>query len=107
MAGPLSSPGDARAWPVVGREGQLAAGLVALHSDDVSGIVLVGPAGTGKTRLARELAAETEHGGLGISIRTAETHLQRAFAKLGVNRRSELESTLVPGLDRDDSVARP
>jgi DNA-binding CsgD family transcriptional regulator len=31
---------------------------------------------------------------LGISVRTAETHLQRAFAKLGVHRRSELAARL-------------
>jgi DNA-binding CsgD family transcriptional regulator len=31
---------------------------------------------------------------LGISVRTAETHLQRAFAKLGIHRRSELAGVL-------------
>jgi DNA-binding CsgD family transcriptional regulator len=35
---------------------------------------------------------------LGLSVRTVETHLQRAFTKLGVNRRSELPDAL--GLDR-------
>lgn len=31
---------------------------------------------------------------LGISVRTVETHLQRAFAKLGVNRRADLDAAL-------------
>lgn len=34
---------------------------------------------------------------LGISVRTVETHLQRAFQKLGVNRRSDLAALLQPG----------
>lgn len=33
---------------------------------------------------------------LGISVRTAETHLQRAFAKLGVHRRGDLAAVLGP-----------
>jgi ATP/maltotriose-dependent transcriptional regulator MalT len=33
---------------------------------------------------------------LGISVRTAETHLQRAFAKLGIHRRGELGSLFGP-----------
>lgn len=33
---------------------------------------------------------------LGISVRTAETHLQRAFAKLGIHRRRELAALFGP-----------
>ena len=36
--------------------------------------------------------AVAEH--LGISLRTAQTHLARAFTKLGVHRRSELAGLL-------------
>lgn len=43
-------------------------------------------------RSNQEIGAE-----LGISVRTAETHLQRAFAKLGVHRRSELAASLAAG----------
>jgi DNA-binding CsgD family transcriptional regulator len=34
---------------------------------------------------------------LGISVRTAQTHLSRAFTKLGVHRRSELAALLDEG----------
>ena len=33
---------------------------------------------------------------LGISVRTVETHLQRTFTKLGVNRRTDLAPLLQP-----------
>jgi DNA-binding NarL/FixJ family response regulator len=35
---------------------------------------------------------------LGISVRTAQTHLSRAFTKLGVHRRSELAALLDEGV---------
>ena len=33
-------------------------------------------------------------GQLGISVRTAQTHLARCYAKLGITRRTELASAL-------------
>jgi DNA-binding CsgD family transcriptional regulator len=43
---------------------------------------------------ARGASNQAVAAALGISVRTAETHLQRAFAKLGLHRRSELASVL-------------
>jgi len=43
--------------------------------------------GQSSTAIAEELA---------LSVRTVETHLQRAFVKLGVNRRQELALVLLP-----------
>ncbi|MEZ5139318.1 MAG: helix-turn-helix transcriptional regulator [Acidimicrobiales bacterium] len=74
-------------------EGQLArceeADTPALRADDQVGGL------TGRELDVAALAAAGRSNqevaeALGISIRTAETHLQRAFAKLGVHRRREL-----------------
>ena len=67
----------------------------ALHLDDlvvgltVRELEVATRAAAGKANL--EIADD-----LGISVRTVETHLQRAFAKLGVNRRTDLTSLLWP-----------
>jgi DNA-binding CsgD family transcriptional regulator len=42
------------------------------------------------TRAAAGQANQEIAAALGISVRTAETHLQRAFAKLGIHRRGDL-----------------
>jgi DNA-binding CsgD family transcriptional regulator len=42
------------------------------------------------TRAAAGASNQEIAAGLGISVRTAETHLQRAFAKLGIHRRRDL-----------------
>ncbi|CAN5699690.1 LuxR family transcriptional regulator [soil metagenome] len=41
-------------WPLVGREVAIAAVDAALEDPSLAGVVLAGPAGTGKTRLAQE-----------------------------------------------------
>jgi DNA-binding CsgD family transcriptional regulator len=48
------------------------------------------------TRAARGLASADIAAELRLSVRTVETHLQRAFVKLGVNRRQQLADILVP-----------
>lgn len=58
----------------------------------------------GLTHREREVATKAALGlssaeialDLGLSVRTVETHLQRAFVKLGVNRRQELAPVLLP-----------
>lgn len=52
-----------RPWPLVGRDGELAAVAEALGAPGAAGIVLVGAPGIGKTRLAREAMAMAEAGG--------------------------------------------
>lgn len=59
------------AWPLVGRSAILDQARHDLRRDDLSGIVLVGPAGVGKTRLAAEVA---EYG------TAAGFHVERAMA---------------------------
>lgn len=44
-------------WPLVGRSGTLRRIVAAAHSGRLSGMVLVGPAGVGRTRLARAALA--------------------------------------------------
>jgi len=45
------------AWPFVGRDEQLRFIAAGYHDASVSGVVVVGDAGFGKTRLAREALA--------------------------------------------------
>ena len=59
------------AWPLVGRSDILGQARQDLRREDLSGVVLAGPAGVGKTRLAAEVA---EYGA------AAGFHVERAVA---------------------------
>jgi DNA-binding CsgD family transcriptional regulator len=50
-------------WPLVGRDRELAFAATALADEDTSGIALTGPAGVGRTRLAREMLARAAEAG--------------------------------------------
>ena len=53
-------------WPLVGRASELAAIAELLANADRSGVVLAGPAGVGKTRLAEECAALAARAGFRV-----------------------------------------
>jgi DNA-binding CsgD family transcriptional regulator len=53
-----------RSWPLVGRAAELDAILRALASESTGGVVLAGPAGVGKTRLARAVRDHAREAGL-------------------------------------------
>lgn len=51
-------------WPLVGRDDELQFVDLALAGQDGAGVVLVGPPGVGKTRLAMEAAERARSNGL-------------------------------------------
>ena len=55
--------GTALSWPIVGREEELAF-IERARGAAVSAVALFGPAGVGKSRLAREVLRRAEEGGL-------------------------------------------
>jgi DNA-binding NarL/FixJ family response regulator len=63
----------AEAWPFAAREDDLAVALKML--EEHGAVVLGGPAGVGKSRLSREIAARYEHGGV-IGVVRATTSAQ-------------------------------
>lgn len=50
-------------WPLIGRGQSLADALELLSAETGAGVVLAGPSGVGKSRLAREVLAEVERSG--------------------------------------------
>jgi DNA-binding CsgD family transcriptional regulator len=73
-------------WPLVGRNGDLAAVEAALDDDGLCGAVVVGAAGVGKTRLAAEARGRAAAAGRPVAwatgIRTARTIPFGALAHL-------------------------
>ena len=55
-------------WPLVGREHALERVGQLIDRDDVSGAVLVGPAGVGKTRLATACIDLGETAGMSTAV---------------------------------------
>src|SRR5215216_1956336 len=59
-------------WPLVGRARALErVGEMLLGRPDLSGVVLVGPAGVGKTRLAKECLTLAEDAGFVTAVAVA------------------------------------
>jgi DNA-binding CsgD family transcriptional regulator/tetratricopeptide (TPR) repeat protein len=67
-----------RPWPFVGRERELARVAAALGRPDAAGLLLAGPAGVGKTRLATECATIAER----VGFRCARVLATRAAANV-------------------------
>src|SRR5919202_5404928 len=82
-------------WPLVGREAELAMIATAVAGEAPGGVVLAGPAGAGRTRLAREAVRRAEAAGCVAEAFTATRALASvpfgAFARLlaGVDRRTQ------------------
>jgi AAA ATPase-like protein len=60
-----------RAWPLVGRDAEVAVCLEHLGRAQSSGVVLAGAMGVGKTRLAAELAAQCRAAGSSVEWASA------------------------------------
>ncbi|MBV9423770.1 MAG: AAA family ATPase [Solirubrobacterales bacterium] len=103
MALPSSEPGEAdvapwrREWALIGRDEELALLGAVLSSDASRGAVLVGRAGSGKSRLAREVGRQRERtGGWVVRGQGTESAATIAFGAIA----HLLPSTRPPGLDR-------
>lgn len=68
-------------WPLVGRERELATVTATISTKAARGIVLAGPAGVGKSRLAAEAAKRAA--ALGHTVRTLSGHAGLAGVPLG------------------------
>jgi DNA-binding CsgD family transcriptional regulator len=75
-----------RPWPFVGRERELARVATALGRPDAAGLLIAGPAGVGKTRLATECAMIAER----VGFRCARVLATRAAANVPLGALSPL-----------------
>ncbi|MGA8682481.1 MAG: AAA family ATPase [Acidimicrobiales bacterium] len=90
MAPPHSS---VRTWPLIGRDTELSLLSAAMDDPDCGGVALVGSAGVGKTRLAREVAELAALRGLvTVAVRATKSAsdmplvaLAPLFVELGVD----------------------
>ena len=77
-------------WPLVGRDDELSRLLAALARDDVRGVVVVGDAGVGKSRLAAATCARAAEQGMAVErvlgTQAAAAVPLAAFADLLVRR---------------------
>jgi DNA-binding CsgD family transcriptional regulator len=85
------------AWPLVGRDRELASFAAAWASRHRHGVVICGPAGIGKTRLAEECLARAVRSGFAGGRATASA--AAAAVPLGA-----IAHLIPPGLDLSDPV---
>ncbi|MFN8016656.1 MAG: AAA family ATPase [Acidimicrobiales bacterium] len=91
------------AWPLVEREGELGELDAAVASDDAAFVLVYGPAGVGKTRLADECLRRAEHAG----ARTARIVATGAAAALPLGAMAPLlPRDLGPEVAPADLLAR-
>src|SRR5215469_15228427 len=84
-------------WPLVGRDGELASFAAAWAARHCHGVVVCGPAGIGKTRLAEECLARSARAGFNGGRATATA--AAAAVPLGA-----IAHLIPPGLDLSDPV---
>jgi len=90
-------PDMVAAWPLVGRDRELASFTTAWAARGCHGVVVCGPAGVGKTRLAEEFLARAVRGGFAGGRATASA--AAASVPLGA-----IAHLIPPGLDLSDPV---
>lgn len=84
-------------WPLVGRDRELASFAAAWAARHCHGVVVCGPAGIGKSRLAAECLARAAQGGFTVERATASA--VAAAVPLGA-----IAHLIPPGLDLSDPV---
>ena len=89
-------------WPLVGRSDELAYAQAALASGEVSGVVLAGHPGVGKSRLAHELVSSVWDS----DTRVVSCVATRATASIPFGAVAELLGTFDAALDDQLAVLR-
>ena len=90
---PPAARTSGRAWPLIGRDAELMLLSASMDDPACGGVALAGPAGAGKTRLAREVNELASLRGLAtVAVRATKSSadmplvaLAPLFAKLGVD----------------------
>ncbi len=103
-------PAIARTWPLVGRDDELRLFSTAIDDEECGGIALVGPAGVGKTRLAKEAAHLASLRRLKtVSIRASKSVSElplAALAPLFAELDLDAGSSSSPALELAEAISR-
>lgn len=103
----LSVPLDDLAWPLVGREAQLSSFTRLLSRPASGGLVFAGPAGVGKTHLARACRQRADAAGVAcVWVSATRSTSAMPFGAFAAHIPAEDTDTLAPAPQRPELLQR-